>query len=100
MADEDIAVHESSGDDYDTKPSKKDDKDGIKDAKAKGKKGFTWFDFFLMLGFATLIGGMLWLKHRAEIFVKDKDKIEMNIRVPRGLHSLGRQPLQGARRRP
>ena len=86
MADEDIAVHESSGDDYDTKPSKKENKDATLAAKEKGNKGFRLFDFLLMVMFATLIGGMLWLKHRAELFAKDKDKIEINIRVHKHLH--------------
>jgi quinol-cytochrome oxidoreductase complex cytochrome b subunit len=82
MADDEMAVHESSEEDYVVNPEdKKEDKNKPKRATSK-KQGYTLFDFMLMLIFVTLIGGMLFLKYRAEMNAKESDKIAMKIKVP------------------
>lgn len=81
MADDEIAVHESSEEDYVVNPEdKKEDKTKTKRPVNK-KQGYNLFDFMLMFIFVILIGGMLFLKYRAELSAKESDKIAMKVKV-------------------
>ncbi len=100
MADEEMALPNSSGDDYDEDPQEKkaaQGKDAPKEPAKPKKARYTLFDFLLMLAFATLIVAMMYLKYHEEMFAKEQYKFESTVRVRfrPAILSVGRQLLQG-----
>ena len=79
MADDEIAAPDSSGDDYSPEEAKKTIDEGAITVSKKNK--FTCFDLILVLIFITLVFSMLFLKYREETFLKQKNRLEVNIKV-------------------
>lgn len=98
MADDEIAAPDSSGDDYDpSEIKKKNDVDGPITLTKRNK--FTCFDYTLLILFFGLVLAMLLLKYREETLSKQKEIIQVNIKVYLLSRAIERQLLRTVRNR-
>jgi hypothetical protein len=79
MADDEMAIPDSSGDDYSPEEASKEKSEGAITMTKRNR--FTCFDIALITFFIGLILAMLLLKYREEIIVKEKKKVIVKIKV-------------------
>jgi len=79
MADDEMAIPNSSGDDYNPEETTKGKDEGAITMTKRNR--FTYFDIALITFFIGLILAMLFLKYREELIAKEKKKITVRIKV-------------------